>query len=227
VGGDRAAAGADEAHSDVPRSPRVVRHLLPGELQRIELERELGKAREVGGLRRRAVGHRLGGKVGGDGSAHLLEERQHEVGAAQAVDAHDVRSRVHEGARRVRRCLSVGGPRLLLEGDRDHRGQPRLLRALDGEEGLSEPGESLADHEVDALLDLHRELLVERGADLVAGRRAVRLVHPGEADVAGDEAAVSGDLAGNADRGPVQLGEPVLEADRRQLVAARVEGQGL
>ena len=123
--------------------------------------------------------------------------------------------------------LAVGGHRLVLEADRDHHRQPRLLGALDGEQRLAEPRERLADHEVDALLDLHRELLVEGPAHAVVGGRAAVLVHPRQRQVAGDEAPVPRDLLRDADGGAVQVLEPVLEADRRELVAAGVEGQRL
>ena len=53
------------------------------------------------------------------------------------------------------------------------------------------------------------------------------LVHPGQREVAGHEALVPGDLFGDAHGGAVQVLEPVLEPDGRELVAAGVERQRL
>ena len=61
----------------------------------------------------------------------------------------------------------------------------------------------------------------------VRGLRAPFLVHPGEADVAGHQALVGRDLPGQAHGLAVHRLELSLEADRRQLVPARVEGQRL
>ena len=87
--------------------------------------------------------------------------------------------------------------------------------------------ERLADDEVDTLLHLDRELLVERPAHAVVGGGASVLVHPRQRKISGDETLVAGDVARDAHGRAVEILELVLEADRRELVAAGVEGQGL
>ena len=56
---------------------------------------------------------------------------------------------------------------------------------------------------------------------------AAGFVHPGEAEIARDQALVAGNFACDAHGGAIQFFEPVLEADRGQFVAAGVEGQRL
>src|SRR5262249_57435197 len=61
-------------------------------------------------------------------------------------------------------------------------------------------------------------------------RRIARLVLPGQAQVPGDEYRLNGSprhLAGDADSGAVDLGQPVGVADLGQLVLAGVERQHL
>ena len=105
-------------------------------------------------------------------------------------------------------------------------GKP-VLRPLDSDESLAEEGKSLADDEVDAFVDLHFQLFVEGLAYFVRGRRTVGFVHPGEAEIAGHQAFIAGDFASDSDGGAVEVLELVVKANRRQLVAAGVEGQRL
>ena len=70
--------------------------------------------------------------------------------------------------------------------NRDHRRKAGLLAALHREQGLAQPRKSLSDNEVHAFIDLHRELLVEGFADAIGRRRTAGLVHPGQAEIAGD-----------------------------------------
>ena len=106
-------------------------------------------------------------------------------------------------------------------------GRPDFFAALNCDQSFAQPGKSFADDEVDALVDLHRQLLVESLAYPVGGRRTVRLVHPGEAEIASNQTLLASNFARDAHGGAIQLFEPVLETDCCQLVAAGVKRQRL
>src|SRR3954451_6669485 len=93
---DRTAARADVVHAHGISLDRVRRHGLPRQLQRIEREREFGQRREVRRLRTGPVPHRLTGDEPRDGAAHLLGERERLLRPPEAVDPHDVGSRIRE-----------------------------------------------------------------------------------------------------------------------------------
>ena len=127
----------------------------------------------------------------------------------------------------IGRTLALGGFVFIFEADRDHRGQSGLLCALHRNQRLPQPRKRLADNEVHAFVHLHGELLVKRLAHAIGGRWAAGLIHPGQAQVARHQAAISRHLAGHADCGAIQFFQPVLQAHRCQLVAAGVEGERL
>ena len=148
-------------------------------------------------------------------------------GGRKAIHAYDVGACVKQGLGGVGGGLAFGGFIFVFEANGDHHGQAGFLGALDGDESFAQPGKSFADDEVDALFNLHRELLVERLANLVRGGRAVGLVHPCETEIARDQTLVAGDFTGDSDGGAVEVFEVVVEADRGELVAAGVKRQRL
>ena len=202
-------------------------HLAARVLERIEVVRKSLQAGEVGPFFASCGNRPAGTPRTRDRLAHLLDQRQRRLGASQAVDPDDVGAGVLERLRAMRRGLAVRRHRLVLEAHGDHHRQARLLRPLDGEERLAEPRERLADDEVDPLLHLDRELLVEGLADAVIGGGAAVLVHPGQREISRHQAAVACGLARDPHGRAVQVLEPVLEADGRELVAAGVERQRL
>ena len=146
---------------------------------------------------------------------------------AQAIHAHDVGARIEQRLGGFGSGLALRGLIFVLEADGHHHRQAGFLGALDGDQSFAQPGKSFADDEVHALVYLHRELLVECFANAVGGGRAVGLVHPGEAQIARDQALVARDFTRDADGGAVQIFEPVLQADGGQFVAAGIKRQRL
>ena len=123
--------------------------------------------------------------------------------------------------------MPVVGLRILVERHRDHGRHAGLLDPLRGEERFPEPRERLRDHEVWVFLELSLELLVEQPTHLVRGSLLLRIVHPREAEVRRDERSIARDLAGEADRGAVDVAHPIRIPDRREFLLARIEGEGL
>ena len=58
-------------------------------------------------------------------------------------------------------------------------GKPVFVARSTAIECFPQPGERLADDEVDAFVNLNAKLLVERFSDSIGCRRTARLVHPG------------------------------------------------
>ena len=208
------------------RVAREVTHLLAGELQRIQLVREVPGRREVRLLGGRAVSHRLRRDVSGHGATHLDGDREHLFRAVQAVDPDDVCPCIGELARAVGGRVALVRHGLgLLEAHRGHHRQPGELRALDEQDRLLHERERLADPEVHtAGVELVLELPVEQRSDVVGARRVSGVVRPREAEVPRDERVTLGghlprDLHGVA----VDVVDLVGEADRGELVVARVE----
>ena len=104
-------------------------------------------------------------------------------------------------------------------------GSPVRLRALDEQDRLPHERERLADPEVHAAgVDLVLELPVEQRPDVVGARRVGGVVGPREAEVAGDERVALGrDLPRDLHGVAVDVVDLAREADRRELVVARVE----
>ena len=146
---------------------------------------------------------------------------------AQAIHADDIGAGIEQRLGGFGGGLAFRGLVLVLEADGHHHRQAGFLCPLDGDQGFAQPGKSFADDEVDAFVDLHRQLLVESFAHAVGGGRAVGLIHPGQAEIARDQALVARDFARDAHGRAVQVFEPVLQADRGQLVAAGVKRQRL
>ena len=105
--------------------------------------------------------------------------------------------------------------------------QAGLLRPLHRDQGFTQPGERFADDEVHTFVDLDRELLVEGLAHAVRCRGTLGLVHPGQAEIARDQALLARNFASDSHRRAIQLFEPVLETNRGQFVAAGVKSQRL
>jgi hypothetical protein len=88
---------------------------------------------------------------------------------------------------------------LILEAGGDHGRKAGPLGALHRDQSLADPGKRFADNEIDALVDLHGELLVEGLADAIGGGRTAGLLHPCQAPVPGNQTLISCNLAGHAD----------------------------
>src|SRR5918996_53752 len=227
VAGHRAAARSDVLDAEVAGLRGERAHRLPGQLERVEGE---GKRRRSGEVRLIVGGperHGLGGNEAVDGRPHLGGDREGPLGVAKAVDADHVGARVAELPGAVGRGAPLVGPRLLLERHRDHGGQPGAGGPLLSDQGLAEPRVRLAEHQVDPLVHHHLELAIEHRPDALGGARILRVVHPCEAEVARHQGLVAGDLAGDPDRGPVDVVDLVGQPDRGQLVLAGVEREGL
>ena len=76
-------------------------------------------------------------------------------------------------------------------------------------------------------MELSLELLVEEPAHLVRRAFVLRIEHPRQAEVRRHERPIAGDLAGEADRGAVDVAHLIRISDRRELLFARIEGEGL
>src|SRR6266536_4014430 len=107
---DRAAARPDHVDAGVVRPASERRHLAPGELERGERVREVGRRGEVGPIGRGSVGDGLADHVTGDGLAHLERDRKLLVRAVQAVDADDVGAGVGQLASAVAGRVALVGP---------------------------------------------------------------------------------------------------------------------
>ena len=80
---------------------------------------------------------------------------------------------------------------------------------------------------VDALGDLYIELFVESLADAIGRGFVVRCVHPSEADISSDQAAIACRLSCYAYSRSIQFFDAIAHADCGEFVAARVKGEGL
>ena len=152
---------------------------------------------------RGAIGHWLAADVALNGFAHFSHQREGVFGAAQAIYAHDVRTGVRESFRDIGGFFAVGRYVFIFEADGDHHGQFCALGSLDGKQSFAEKRKRFTDNEINALGDLYVELLVESLAHAVSRGFIVRLVHPGEAEISGDEAAVFCCFLCDADCGTV------------------------
>ena len=227
VGGHSSAARADIVDAHLVRFLGVLAHFAACELVGLELVGKCAEAREIAMIVRGAIGHRLAADVTLHSAAHFFHKRQRVLGAAQAIDAHHVRAGIGEFTRGLRGGAAVCGDVFIFEADRNHHWEPSGFSALDGEQRFSNVRKGFAYDEVHALGDLYVELLVEGAPHFVWRRRIAGFVHPGEAEISGDEAAIAGGLARDANGGAIQVGHAIFQADRGELVAAGVEGERL
>ena len=109
---------------------------------------------------------------------------------------------------------AFGGFVFILEADRDHHRQPGFPPALHRQQRLADPRKSFPDDEIHACVDLNGELLIKSPAHAIRRRRASRLVHPREAQIARHQALVARHLSRDADRGAIQIFQPVLQSRR-------------
>jgi hypothetical protein len=132
---------------------------------------------------RRAVRHRQRGHRRLDGLPDLAQQRHHRGGAADAVEAHDVRARVGEALARVGDAPLLARHVLLVHRKRDDRGLPGLLDHVERDQRLGAPRERLTDDEVDPCLDGPLHLLLEHRPHGLVRARIGRVVDVGVADV--------------------------------------------
>jgi hypothetical protein len=147
--------------------------------------------------------------------------------AAQAIHANNVGASIEQRFRSIGRIRAFGGLILILETDGDHRRQTRSLGALHGNQRFTQPGKCFPNNEVDAFVHLHGKLFVESLAHAIGGGWTARLVHPRQANVAGNQTLVARNLLRDANRRAIEFLQTVLEPNRRQLVAARIKSQRL
>ena len=84
-------------------------------------------------------------------------------------------------------------------------GNPVFLARSTAIKRFAQPGKRFADDEVHSFVDLHRKLLVECLAHPIGCRRTAGLVHPGQAQVARDQALIARDFARHAHRRAIQF----------------------
>src|SRR3989441_1458966 len=157
----RTAARADVIDAGRAGLRRERPHNLAGEDEGLGLVREFFRRSEIGDPRRRAVRGRLTCDEPGHRMAHFPREGEEQQGISETIHPDDVCAGVSQRAGALGRRMPVIGLRILVERHRDHGRHPRLLDPLHGEEGFSEPGERLRDHEVWVFLELGLQLLVE------------------------------------------------------------------
>src|SRR4051795_11957641 len=228
-----AAADADVVDAGLARAERELRHLEARALEGLELDGERPPAvlaaqrLERGGRRRRPVRHRLGRDRDVHGRADALEQRQHRLRSAGAVEADDPRAVAGQDAARLDVVEAVVRRLRLHARERHHRRQAELRADVEGDQRLADVVERLGDHEVDALLDGPAELLLVLRAHDEPGPDRVRGVEgPRVADVAGDEGvALARDLVRDPDGLAVQVLELARAPDVLQLLAVRVVGE--
>src|ERR1039458_8322252 len=227
-----AAADADVLDPEVARRPGKERHLHARAPEGLQREREdplhsLGpQALHRGRIRGCPVGRRLRGSRAGDGIPDLSQQREHRLRPAVAVEADDRGAFGGENAAGLRVLIAVARPFRLGSGERHHRRQTQPAHDLQRDQRLAEIVIGLGDDEVDALVHRPAQLLGVGGTDHIAGRRIVRVVDPGIADVARyQRVALLRDLAGDPDRVPVHRFQGALAADGPQLLPMRVVGE--
>ena len=166
VMGRAAAADADVVDADLAGADGELGHLEARALEGLELDREeVAAVARLEGLEggrrgRRPVGHRLGRDRDVDRRPDALEQRQHRLRPARAVEADERRAGVGEDLAGLDVVVAVVGLLALHARERDHRGQPERRADLEPDQGLADEVVGLRDHEVDALLDRPAELLL-------------------------------------------------------------------
>jgi hypothetical protein len=95
-----------------------------------------------------------------DGLADALEQREHGLRPARAVEAHDRRAVARDDPAGVDVVVTVVRHRRLHAGERHHRRQAEVLADVDRDQRLADVVERLGDDEVDAFLDGPAELLL-------------------------------------------------------------------
>jgi len=227
VSGGCAAAGANVIDAHVAGGDGVIGHGLARKLEGLEAGGEFGEAGEIGFAGRGTVSGRLRGDVGADRLAHLADERESVFRIAEAIDADDVGARVGQAASGFAGSVALGSAVGVFEAERDHGGKLRGADAFYGEKSFAGPGKGFADNEIDAFAGHDGKLFVEEAADTIRRGVVLGVIHPGEREIAGDEAAARGGDFGNTNGGAIQFFEAVCEADSGELVAAGVEGERL
>ena len=164
-----------------------------------------------------------------DASDDLLDQRHHGRRAAMAVDADHVGAVIaHDLAGLRDRAIEVTQLPAAVHCEAEHQWQVEILRHLDGDLGLPEVGDGLADDHVDTLFGGPGELFGEDAAHLRLALGVAWVEDVGVADVAGHEAVrvtlhhAPGDTHGLA----VQGFQQVLLPDQPQLFPVAVVGEG-
>ena len=230
--GPGAAADAYVVHAELAGLRGELRHLEPRAGEGVERDGEgpLTVRRPQGlhgrGGRIRPVRHRLDGDGAVHGLPDVRDERQHGQRPAVTVQADHLRALGGQDPARLRVPVAVAGLVRLRRRQRDHRGQPQVADDLHRDQRLAEVVVGLGDDEVDALLDRPAELLGIHGPNGPGGRRVVRIISPGVADVPGHQRTALGrDLAGYPHGGAVHRLQVALAAHVTQLLPVRVVGQ--
>ena len=227
-----AAADADVVHTQVSGRRSELGHLEARAEERIECERKHASPlrvpqRLIGRLvGRRSVWHRLCNDGAVDCSSDRVDDRQHRLRAARAVEPDDIGASVLQPLTSLVKVVAV--KRLIFRrGEADERRQSELLDHFQADERLAHVVVRLGDDEVGSLLDRPADLLaVHLANDLARLLGRLGVVDPRVADVAGYERVpLPGHFLRQTQRLPVERLEVLLASDHPQFLPMPVVGE--